>query len=425
MTTSSPYSPLPDGWHMARLGELCSSPEYGAAATAIEHDSSLPRYVRITDITDAGRLREDEKRSADPEDVDGFELEEGDLLFARSGSVGRTYLYHPDDGPCVFAGYLIRFRALPKVASPKFLSHWTHSRAYFRWVASTARRGAQTNLNATEYSSLPIPLPPLEEQRGIAAVLDSIDEAIEREEAVVAATERLRDAMLQQLLTRGIPGRHTEYRDVPGLGTIPACWEVTRLGEVAEVSFSPVDKKTIEGEKPVYLCNYTDVFYNRHIDEHINFMPATASESEYERWGLKKGDVLFTKDSETPDEIGIPAYVVADMPEVLCGYHLALARPYTHKAVGAFLAEFLRSATARNEFARIANGITRFGLTLDATREFPVPLPSTPEQAAIAEMLDGVEEAINAGRMQTDNLKSLKVSAADALLTGRVRVRGK
>ena len=78
-------------------------------------------------------------------------------------------------------------------------------------------------LNRDDVYSLNRSLPPLAEQRAIAAVLDAIDEAIERTEAVVAATERLRDALLHQLLTRGISGWHTAWKDVPSFGTIPAC----------------------------------------------------------------------------------------------------------------------------------------------------------------------------------------------------------
>ena len=63
-------------------------------------------------------------------------------------------------------------------------------------------------------------------------MLDAIDEAIERTEAVISATERLRDALLHELLTRGVPGWHTEWRTVPGLGTIPADWQVVRLKEI-------------------------------------------------------------------------------------------------------------------------------------------------------------------------------------------------
>ena len=77
-------------------------------------------------------------------------------------------------------------------------------------------------------------LPPLDEQRRIAAVLDAIDEAIERSEAVIAATEELRRSLLHELLSRGVPGWHSEWREVRGLGVVPACWEVVRLGEVCE-----------------------------------------------------------------------------------------------------------------------------------------------------------------------------------------------
>ena len=104
--------------------------------------------------------------------------------------------------------------------------------AYFSGTAGQQRVQPET------LKSLLILLPPLPEQRAIAAVLDSIDEAIERTEAVIAATERLRDALLHELLTRGVPGWHTEWKEAPGIGTIPnsfADWEVVRLGDVAEV----------------------------------------------------------------------------------------------------------------------------------------------------------------------------------------------
>ena len=122
---------------------------------------------------------------------------------------------------------------------------------------------------------------------------------------------------------------------------VPEDWRVVRLGNVAEVSFSGVDKKAVEGEVPVELCNYTDVFYNRRIRTGMEFMAATATPVECARWALMQGDVLFTKDSETPDEIGIPSYVADDLPNVLCGYHLGLARPSPATVSGAFLARTL------------------------------------------------------------------------------------
>lgn len=174
----------------------------------------------------------------------------------------------------------------------------------------------------------------------------------------------------------------------------PDGWNVVRLRDVAEVTFSSVDKKTVEGEIPVRLCNYTDVFYNRQVCIDMPLMEATASPSECQRWALRQGDVLFTKDSETVDEIGVPAYVASDMPGVLCGYHLGLARPIRTLLDGAFLARALASQAVAREFSRIANGITRFGLTLDATRALKLLLPPLSEQRAIAAVLDSIDEAI-------------------------------
>ncbi len=105
--------------------------------------------------------------------------------------------------------------------------------------------------------ALPILLPPLPEQRAIAAVLDSIDEAIEGAEAVIAATGQLRDSLLHQLLTRGIPGWHTQWKEAPGLGTIPAGWEVVRLGEIIEsTTYGTNAQLGREGEVPVLRRYY-------------------------------------------------------------------------------------------------------------------------------------------------------------------------
>ena len=111
-------------------------------------------------------------------------------------------------------------------------------------------------MNKSAFSAVSISLPPLPEQRAIAAVLDSIDEAIERTEAVIAATERLRDALLHQLLTRGVPGWHTQWKDVPGIGTIPASWEVVRLGEVLEsTTYGTNEPLSTRGEMVVLRMN--------------------------------------------------------------------------------------------------------------------------------------------------------------------------
>ena len=193
---------IPANWKMVRLGDVCEPPEYGATASAQPHDPDLPRYVRITDLTDDGRLNDDDPRSADPARVDGYELEHGDLLFARTGAtVGKTFLYRETDGPCVYAGYLIRFRPVTQYVLPEYLELATHSQPYYRWVASMFRAGAQPNINANEYASLPLCLPPIGEQRAITALLDGIQTMLNEARTEATSLRRLKESTAESLLS--------------------------------------------------------------------------------------------------------------------------------------------------------------------------------------------------------------------------------
>ena len=193
---------IPADWDVVRLGDVCESPQYGATAPGQPYDPDLPRYVRITDLTYDGRLKAEDSRSAEPSRVVGYELRSGDLLFARSGAtVGKTYMYREKDGPCVYAGYLIRFRPKPNLVLPDYLEYCTRSQFYGQWVFSMLRAGAQPNINAAEYSSLTIPLPPFAEQRAIASALEGLQSAIEVAREELAGLRLLKDSTADALLT--------------------------------------------------------------------------------------------------------------------------------------------------------------------------------------------------------------------------------
>ena len=169
----------PKGWAMSSLAEVCSiAGQYGSGVPAVEFSQSLPRYVRITDIDSEGNLAPGRVSpggtSADWSDL---KLESGDVLFARSGAtVGKTYMYSPGDGDCVFAGYLIRFRTLPTKVLPEVLFHFTRSTAYLCWVIARQRVVAQPNINAKQYGTeLNIPLPPLDLQREFARRVAAVE----------------------------------------------------------------------------------------------------------------------------------------------------------------------------------------------------------------------------------------------------------
>ena len=180
---------------------------------------------------------------------------------------------------------------------------------------------------------------------------------------------------------------------VPWLGDVPKHWEVRRLQTVAEMRVSNVDKHTREGEFPVRLCNYVDVYKNDRITQAMPFMSATASKDEIERFRLKRDDVLITKDSEAWDDIGVPALVTESADDLLSGYHLALLRS-SKEILGAYLSRTLQSRAVAYQFHIVANGVTRYGLTHAGIQSVRLPLPPLPEQRAIVRYLDHADGRI-------------------------------
>ena len=186
-----------------------------------------------------------------------------------------------------------------------------------------------------------------------------------------------------------------ETSDVPWLGEVPTHWEMRRLRTVAGMRVSNVDKHTKENEVPVRLCNYVDVYKNDRITQQLPFMTATASEDEVERFRLDQNDVIITKDSETWDDIGVPALVTEPAKDLISGYHLAILRPRadTH---GPYLFWALQSKPAAYQFHMIAKGVTRYGLSHSGIQSVTIPLPPPDEQAAIVRYLDDADQRIRA-----------------------------
>jgi type I restriction enzyme S subunit len=185
------------------------------------------------------------------------------------------------------------------------------------------------------------------------------------------------------------------YKDsgVPSLGRIPEHWQVRRMRNAVEMRVSNVDKHSNEGEFAVRLCNYVDVYKHERITEDLSFMRATALLSEIERFKLQVGDVLITKDSESWTDIGVPALVKYSADDLLCGYHLALLRPFAD-VNGSFLFRVLQCAPIAYQFHVEANGVTRYGLSHSAIKAISLPVAPPSEQAAIARFLDNADARI-------------------------------
>ena len=394
--------------------------------------TKLPRLSFASlDITDVWSPRATELQSSADPAVTGYELRPGGpRLFARSGSL-RDELTLDLISPmytCVFAGYLIRNKSHPRLSRcsryMKMLHTWSASLRSLGRRCCVFSAGSQTVSNVRASHLPPIVLPPVGgAASAIAAVLDAIDEAIECTEAVISATERLRDALLHELLTRGVPGWHTQWRTVPGLGSIPADWQVVRLKEILVL-----DQPGAWGDEPtlddpgVCVLRAADLTRDGHV------VPDGAarrrlSKRDRLRRLMRDGDLMLERSGGGP---GTPVGRVAlidGLGPIYCNnfcQHLRVdaSRCNPDYAVRVLWHRYLRGITGRLEHR--TTGIRN--LDYAGYLAFPLPLPSLDEQDTIAKVLDRADGMHVQARAERDRLRALKASVTVVLLTGRVRV---
>ena len=400
---------LPTGWKTIILGEHAEF-RNGVNFTT----KSNGKTVKVLGVSDfAARSVIDDfsqmpivTLSNDPK-ADDY-LKDGDFVFVRSNGskdlIGRCAMVFPLTERVMFSGFTIRMRLTSKQMLPRFWLTIAKSELFKKALHEHGSGSYITNLSQETLSEIEVSLPSLKEQHRIVAVLDAWHQAIEQTERLITAKQRRKSALFQKLF-RNLPKRP--------------------LLEAADVWFSGVDKKSRADEAPVLLCNYMDVFHNSRITSAIDFMPATASRSQIAENTLRKHDVVFTKDSETSEEIAEPALVDEDIPNLVCGYHLAIARPRDGVGYGPFIAQAMRHQAIRWQFNRLANGVVRFGLTLDAIEQAEIFLPSMAVQERIASVLDAEDVLIDDLRKRAEILRTQKRGLMQKLLTGEWQLDGR
>ena len=183
-----------------------------------------------------------------------------------------------------------------------------------------------------------------------------------------------------------------------------------RLSDIAQIEISGVDKKTIEGETPVRLCNFVDVYYNWAItkEKAKSFMAASAKQTEIDKCSIGKGMVAITKDSETRDDIGVATYIADDFEDVLLGYHCALITPNPAVVDGKYLNAFMHTRYIQKYFENNASGSgQRYTLSNDTISNIPVLLPSIEEQHIIGKLLADLDRKIELNKQINDNLEEM------------------
>jgi type I restriction enzyme S subunit len=290
--------------------------------------------------------------------------------------------------------------------------------------------GLRKVVRTETFLNLKVRVPPLQEQQQISDYLDykisRIDTLLEKTQQKIELLKEQRTSLINTTVTKGLnPNVEMKDSGVEWIGEIPSGWNVKRLKYISKILPSNVNKHIFPEEIQVRLCNYTDVYYNELIDGNTQLSKGSCNQDEYNKFWLREGDVIITKDSETSDDIGIPTEVKEDLTDVVCGYHLTLIRPLD--VVGSYIFRFIQSDRIRRYFEINSDGVTRFGLGKPTIQNMYLPIPPLQEQQKIVDYLDletsKIDKLVENETKRIVLLKEYRQSLISEVVTGKVDVR--
>ena len=388
---------IPEDWEVKKLGEISiNGGSYGINAPAVPYNKKLPKYLRITDISDDGEYINEDKRSVDDKNFKNFILEKNDIVFARTGNTtGKSYLYKEYDGQLIYAGFLIKFSINPEIANDKYIFNHTKTNRYKNWLKVMSMRSGQPGVNSKEYESLEIPTPPLKEQEEIANILSTWDKAIENIEKLIKEKEIQKKGLMQQITSRQVrmwDEHGNEYPDWEKKKIKDIFDNVTR-GNVLAVSKTKKEKDELYSY-PVYSSQTLDNGLMGYYDQYL-FEDAITWTTD----GANAGTVKYRKGKFYCTNV--------------CGVLLS------NKRISKKLISEILNGVAWKHVSHVGNPKLMNNIMSEIAIEIPVSLE---EQKAIAEILSTADKEIELLNQLLNNKKEEKKGLMQLLLTGVLRV---
>ena len=427
---------VPNDWDVKRLRHVAVFNNSNVDKKSYEDQINI-RLCNYTDVYYNEFITPDLEfmnATASESEIEKFRLSKGDVIITKDSEdpndIGIPALVTQDMYDVV-CGYHLTVIKSHEIDLSGFIhrsiqSHPTKAHFFIESPGIT-----RFGLDQDAIGDIPVCVPPKEHR---ARIVDSINAETRRISTLIHKKKRFiellkekRQALITHAVTKGL---NTKVRmkdsGVEWIGEIPAHWEYKRLRHVASFNNSNVDKKSYDDQTEVLLCNYTDVYYNEFITPSLDFMKATASHLEINKFQLIKGDVIITKDSEDPKDIGIPSLVKQDMSGVICGYHLTVIRA-NEDSLSSFIHRSIQAHSTKAHFFVESPGITRFGLDQDAIGDIPVCVPPEDERLQIVGYINRQTKRIDTLTRKTqksiDLLKERRSAFITAAVTGQIDLR--
>ena len=379
-------------WTFKNLSDVSNKPLYGMNSAATDFDGEN-KYLRITDIDEESHRFKFTKLSS-PSDVieEKYILQEGDLLFARTGaSVGKSYIYDPDDGKVVFAGFLIKF-GLKESVIPYFIFTQTLSEKFNNWVITNSMRSGQPGINAEEYSKWQIAFTSKPEQTKIASFLSAVDEKISQLTQKHQLLSQYKQGMMQKLFSQQIRFKADD-------GSEFGEWETTTLGQTGKFigggTPSKENSEFWEGsipwisssdltEESIFKINITRFISQNALNQSATKLVPANSILIVSRVGVGK---------------------VAITPNEIC-----TSQDFTsltlHKGSSIFFAYLIKSLTPY--LLEMNQGTSIKGFIKDDLANLELKIPCIEEQTKIANFLSAIDQKIEVVAQQIEQAKTWK-----------------
>ena len=393
----SPLGIIPEDWEVKRLGEVCiNNGDYGLNAPATDYDENLPTYLRITDIDDDGNFNQSDKKSVDSPLSENYYLKDGDIVFARTGAtVGKTYLYDKNDGELVYAGFLIKFTPDKERILPYFLKSQTNTREYANWVSITSQRSGQPGINAAEYCSYKLALPPLSEQKRICDLLSLWDTAIAKQTALIEQLTLRKRGLMQQLLTgkKRLKGFSGEWKEV-------------RLGDVAHITMgqSPDSKHYNEKGIGLPLIQGNADIQDRRTIQRIWTSSITKT--------CECNDIIMSVRAPV-GEIAIATQKSCIGRGVCAIKNTSIEKEYLYQLL----------MFEEDSWKNIEQGGTFTAINSNEIQKKSIIIPTADEQNAIASVLVNADKEIEIQKQKLAVMQEEKKGLMQVLLTGKKRIK--
>lgn len=401
----------PEGWTRARLGDVFGE---------VSDRNNRERLPVLAVTIDRGVVRRDSlDRKMDRE------VEQDAYLRAMPGDIAYNTMrmWQGGSGLVREPGFVSPAYTVVRPRPTECPEFWAHAfkssevikafRAFSQGVAKDRHR-----LYYDQFAAVQTMRPPLPEQRKIAAILSSVDETIEKTEAVIAQLEVVKKAMLEELLTRGIPGRHSRFK-MTEIGEVPSDWSVVALDECNDPR-RPIcygilmPGKHCAGGVPVIKVKNIK---NGEVDASDLLLTAPEIDAQFRRSRLRGGDLLLTIRGTTGR--------VALVSDSLDGANITQDTARVSAGEGtssAFLYYALQSANAQAQIREHTRGQAVKGINIGDVRRLLLPLPPSGEQQKIVETVRAIDEGFRAESLALDALRATKSALASVLLAGELRV---